>query len=58
MLKEELLTYFDEINVEQIVYKQWVSTDRSIYIGDILFISFCKKIEFLRPHSFIATQQA
>ena len=25
-LKEELLTHFDETNVEQIVYKQWVST--------------------------------
>ena len=39
MLKEEVFTHFDEIDVEQIVYKQWVSTDRSIYIGDILFIS-------------------
>ena len=28
-LKEELLTHFDEIDIEQIVYKQWVSTNRS-----------------------------
>ena len=28
-LKEELLTNFDETDIEQIVYKQWVSTDRS-----------------------------
>ena len=28
-LREELLTCFDETDVEQIVYKQWVSTDRS-----------------------------
>ena len=28
-LKAELLTYFDEIDVEQIIYKQWVSTNRS-----------------------------
>ena len=28
-LKEELLTHFDETDAEQIIYKQWVSTDRS-----------------------------
>ena len=59
-LKEELLTHFD---VEQIVYKQWVSTNRSTLetfcsrveeFGD----TFCKKIELLCPHSFIATEQA
>ena len=30
ILKEELLTHFDETDVEQIVYKQWVS-DRSTF---------------------------
>ena len=34
---KELFTHFDEIDVEQIVYKQLVYTDRSTYIGDILF---------------------
>ena len=61
--KEELLTHFDEIDVEQIVYKQWVSTDRSTletFCSPIeeFADTFCKKIELLRPHSFIATEQA
>ena len=47
MLKEELLTHFDEIAVEQIVYKQWVSTNRST------LEIFCSLVE-----PFIATQQA
>ena len=63
ILKEELFTHFDEIDVEQIVYKQWVSTDRSTLetfcspVEEYVDI-FCKKIELLRPHSFIATEQA
>ena len=63
MLKEELLTHFDEIDVEQIVYKQWVSTYRStleIFCSPVeeFADTFCEKIELLRPHSFIATEQA
>ena len=62
-LKEELLTHFDEIDVEQIVYKQWVSTDRSTletFCSPVeeFADNFCKKIELLLPHSFIATEQA
>jgi hypothetical protein len=62
-LKGELLTHFDESDVEQIVYKQWVSTDRSTletFCSPILdFVdTFCEKVELLRPHSFIATEQA
>ena len=62
-LKEELLTHFDETGVEQIVYKQWVSTDRSTletYCSPFQeFVdTFCEKVELLRPHSFIATEQA
>ena len=62
-LKEELLTYFDEIDVEQIIYKQWVSTDRSTletFCSPVeeFVDTFCMKLELLRPHSFIATQQA
>ena len=61
-LKEELLTHFDEIDVDQIVYKQWVSTDRSTletFCSPVeeFADTFCKKIELLRPHSFIATEQ-
>jgi len=63
VLKEELLTYFDENYVEQIVYKQWVSTDRSTletFCSPVeeFAETFCKKIELLRPHSFIAIEQA
>ena len=55
MLKEELLTHFDEIDVEQIVYKQWVSIDRSTLETFCLPVeefadTFCKKIELF--HSF------
>ena len=62
-LKEELLTHFDETDAEQIIYKQWVSTDRSTLetfcspFQDFVD-TFCEKVELLRPHSFIATQQA
>ena len=62
-MKEELLTHFDETDVEQIVYKQWISTDRSTletcYPPIQEFVdTFCEKVELLRPHSFIAIEQA
>ena len=62
-LKQELLTQFDENDVDQIVYKQWVSTDRSTletYLSQAedFADSFCDKLELLRPHSFIAKEQA
>ena len=62
-LKEELLTHFDEFDVEQTVYKQWVSTDRSTlktFCSPVeeFADTFCEKIELLHPHSFIATEQA
>ena len=46
-----------------IVYKRWVSTNRSTLETFCLPVeefadSFCKKIEILCPHSFIATEQA
>ena len=63
MLKEELLTHFDKTDVEQIIYKQWISTDRSMletYYSPVQeFVdTSCEKVELLRPHSFIATEQA
>jgi len=62
-LKEELLTQLDENDVDQIIYKQWVSTDRSTletYLSQAeeFADSFCDKLELLRPHSFIAKEQA
>ena len=38
-LKEELLTHSDEIDVAQIVYKPWLSTDRST------LETFCSPVE-------------
>ena len=62
-LREELLTCFDETDVEQIVYKLWVYTDRSrnetfCSSYEDFIDAFCEKVGLLRPHSFIATQQA
>ena len=61
--REELLTCFDEADVDQIVYKQWVSTDRSTLETfcspyEDFVDAFREKVGFLRPHSFIATQPA
>ena len=63
MLNKELLTHIDEIDVEQIVYKQWISSNRSTL--EIICSpfeefadAFYKKIELLCPHSFNATEQA
>ena len=49
--------------MDQIVYKQWTSTDRSTLetfcVPAEEFIEiFSEKLELLRPHSFIASQQA
>ena len=61
--KEELTTLLDESDVEQIVYKQWVSTDRStletfcVPVEEFAEI-FGEKLELLCPHSFIASEQA
>ena len=61
--KEELITLLDENDVEQIVYKQWVSTDRSTLetycaSSEEFADTFCEKLELLRPHSFVASEQA
>ena len=62
-LKQELLTQLDENDMDQIVYKQWVSTDRSTletYLSQAEEFADCfyDKLELLRPHSFIAKEQA
>ena len=62
-LREYLTTSLEENDRDQITYKQWVSTDRSTLetrcapleeFVDIL----CEKLELLRSHSFIASEQA
>ena len=61
-LKEKLITHVDENDVDNIVYKQWVSTDRSTLetycVPAEEFVKiFCEKTELLCP-SFIASEQA
>ena len=62
-LKEDLIAILDKNDVDQIVYKQWVSTDRSTLetcwaSADEFVDTFCEKLELLRPHSFVASEQA
>ena len=58
--RDELLTVLDESDTEQVNYKQWVSTDRSTLETHCASADefVCEKLEILRPHSFIAKQQA
>ena len=62
-LKEELFSVFDESMIDTIAYKQWTAVDRSsletVNQNSYDFVeSFCEKLEALRSHSFIATQQS
>lgn len=62
-LREHLCTQFDEDEVEKIIYKQWVSTDRptlETYCAtpEEFVESFCERLALLQPHSFIANEQA
>ena len=62
-LRDELIVLLEETDLDQIVYKQWTSTDRSTLetfcVHAEEFVEFfCEKLELLRPHSFIASQQA
>ena len=62
-LRDDLLTALDDNMIDSVVFKQWVSVDRSTLEtvtkpADEFVESFCEKLELLLPHSFIATQQA
>ena len=63
LLKEELVASLEKSDVDEIIFKQWVSTDRStldtfcLPPEDFVYL-FCEKLEVLQPHSFIAKQQA
>ena len=62
-LKEELLDEFEKLDVENITFKTWVSTDRTELltvtqeVGEFLD-SFVEKLEVLKTHDFIYRQQA
>ena len=57
------MVLLDENDMDQIIYKQWISTDRSTletfcFSTDEFVDIFCEKLVLLRPHYFIASEQA
>lgn len=62
-LKNYLIKVFEENEIEEVCYSQWVSTPittlKNIVEATSEFIEcFCEKIEKLLPHAFISTQQS
>ena len=60
-LKDIILAIMEENMIDEIVYKQWVSVDRSkletvCNPSDDFIDSFCEKLDMLLSHSFIATE--
>ena len=54
---------YNENDMDQIIYKQWISTNRSTLetfcVSTDEFVDiFCEKLVLLRPYSFIASEQA
>ena len=63
ILRDHLMAVMDERMIDNVMFKQWVSVDRSTLETvskptDDFVETFCDKLEILLPHSFIATQQA
>ena len=63
MLRDDLFSLLDENLIDNVMFKQWVSVDRSTLetysmSTDEFVDKFCEKLELLRPHYFIASQQA
>ena len=62
-LKDDLITCLDESLIDNVVFKQWISVDRTTLEtysmpADEFVKMFCDKLKLLRPHSFIASEQA
>ena len=62
-LRNKLAILLDESLIDTITFKQWVSVDRCtletlVKPVDEFIDMFCEKVEVLRLHAFIATQQA
>ena len=61
--RDDLIALLDESLIDNITFKQWVSVDRCTLetytkpVEEFVDI-FCEKLDVLRPHAFIATQQA
>ena len=63
VLRDILVALLDENLIDNVMFKQWVSVDRSTLetysmSTDEFVDMFCEKLELLRPHYFIANQQA
>ena len=57
--KEELVELMEKYEIDQVVFKQWVSTDQSTLETHCLpSEKFAQKLEILRPHSLLAKEQA
>ena len=61
--KDKLLALFSESMINEIQYKQWVSTDRLTLETlskptDEIVEHFCEKLRTLKKHYFIAKQQS
>ncbi len=62
-LHDKKFSQLEEGDTQQIMYKQWVSTDRSTLETHCAFVedfvdAFCQKLELLRSHSFVSTAQS
>ena len=62
-LKDDLITCLDESLIDNVVFKQWISVDRTTLEtysmpADEFVEMFWDKLKLLRPHSFIASEQA
>ncbi|GBM58651.1 hypothetical protein AVEN_251920-1 [Araneus ventricosus] len=63
-LAQKISDFFNDNGVENIIFKQWLSTDRStletlVKSNEDLVIAFLiEKLQLLPQHSFIATEQA
>ena len=63
VLREYLSAVMDDHIIDNVIFKQWVSVDRSTLetfskSADDFVEMFCEKIQTLLPHSFIGAQQA
>ena len=62
-LKEHLNSLMDDCLIDSVIYRQWVSVDRSTIetisqSANYFVDSLCEKLEVLLPHSVIARQQS
>ena len=63
ILKEEILDVFEQLDIENVSYKTWISTDRTEFITVTEEVcdfvdSLIEKLDVLKTHDFIYKQQA